>query len=196
MSTRLEYAKYITNVVNFQEYILQNYPSVTISSIENTSSAPTNINSSVVVNFNGILDTNDISSINGFVRAYANPTITRISKVDTVSFTKRIFTNTEYELITEFVYNGSRELTEFSKILINSIKEDTSAYTYSIRVWDVTNIQLITEVTGINNSTLQIQSFTNLSNIPPSIAILEFHIKIDTPNTLGVDVNSIQLIYT
>ena len=55
---------------------------------------------------------------------------------------------------------------------------DNRTYTYDLRVYDLTNSQVIAEVTGLSNATEVIIDFGAVSNLPTSPAIFELQAKV------------------
>jgi hypothetical protein len=82
-----------------------------------------------------------------------------------------------YTLILEFEFPGTNEIkyVDSCKILtyINS-------GTYSLRLYDLTNSNVIAEKTGNNNTTSLLIDMGTLSNLPTNAALFEVQVKRDT----------------
>lgn len=90
----------------------------------------------------------------------------------------KVNTNSEtYDRFACTVFQGSKKTT-LKKIKIIS-KGHTNITSYSIKIHDVTNNIMISELT-LTNTLEEINEFVTLSNIPVDEAILEFYVKITT----------------
>lgn len=98
----------------------------------------------------------------------------RIFKTSFMS-NESIKTSTDYEVLSYVSIPAS--VTTINKIcILSNMHKD--ANNYSVRVYDVTNDNIIGEAT-FTNSDLEIKDIGTLSNIPTSGAIFEIHVKVD-----------------
>lgn len=95
-------------------------------------------------------------------------------------------TESSYNVVTSFIYRGSNVAGAWDNFSFSSYKNTSDVFTYSIRVWDTGNHQVIAEVTGLNNTVPVITTTTNLSNIPTTEALIEIQCKLSTDNEFGV----------
>lgn len=129
------------------------------------------------------------------------PTGIKWSSLDLVSRTLNFAVSnkpviyTEYTHVSSIIYEGSNNTGVFSEFRISSFKNSSSSYTYSVRVWDSINKQVICEIIGLNNQDYAVNSTTVINNLPTTKTILECHCKLSTDNGFGIIVNSVGLVY-
>lgn len=192
MTTVLEYSKNITRLQHFKEYLLQNHPTLTINYII-TNTGKNNQNHFVTIEFNGTLDASDITAVNTSIKTYTNPTDLVIDFTTVHPLQPFKVNTTSYQRVTNFNFNPS--VGSLSTIKVNSMKNSNEAFTYSQKIIDVTNGTVISEKTGLNNVLSESIIHDTLNNIPTKSSILEIHTKLDSANSVGVIVDSLELLY-
>jgi hypothetical protein len=104
-------------------------------------------------------------------------------------------TKTSYITVSNFLFKGSALLGHLTSVSILSFKNSTESFTYSIRLWDITNNLPIFEISGFNNTQPTLTTITSFTNEPYAQAMFELQCKISSPNSLGARVGSMVLGY-
>lgn len=104
--------------------------------------------------------------------ANANTSQHKFMQVDKYTET----TATSYTKMFSFIFPGMNELNSVMDFSIISFKKD--ADNYDLRIYDITNTQIIGSITGLTNeNTPEIKDITSLSNLPNARAIFELQAK-------------------
>lgn len=133
----------------------------------------------------------EIESVISFVKTYSNP-------IDPTVNYKNIFyaninlTENVYSTINIFPYSPDME---FDVANTSSFKLSNQSFTYSLRIWDITNNNIICEASELNNSDITSEiSLGTVNNLPTTPAIFEFQGKLNRKNNTGVVVYFLKLI--
>jgi len=101
-------------------------------------------------------------------------------------------TLTTYTTIGSFAYRGSDTVGVPSAINVYAVN---GATTYSVRIFDVTNISVICELTGQTNKNKSIISMGAISNIPTTPAIFEIQALATAGAGKNAIINTIEIVY-
>jgi len=137
-----------------------------------------NVTGNVVeIEFDGTLDAGETTTLNTLISNHVPDNSP--SKKNFFTFDPRTSdtTATSYKTIrSSFKYAGSDEIGVINYIEIIGYK-DSSPTSYAVRVYDVTNNNILAEKTGLTNTEEEIIDLGSISNIPTQSAILEIQAK-------------------
>ncbi len=100
-----------------------------------------------------------------------------------------------YRVVTSFHYRGSLAVGPWTTFGFSSFKNTSDIFSYSVRLWDVNNQLVITEITNMTNENLQLITTSNLTNIPTTPTIIEYQSQLSTQSSYGVIHNAIKFEY-
>ena len=103
------------------------------------------------------------------------------SPVDTTKDVNTLYINrnsssASYATIGEFIYSGTSVEGAISAFYA-TLSVDSGATSYEARIYDVTNAQVIAEMTGQTNTTQQIKDYGTVSNLPSGQALFQIQVK-------------------
>lgn len=99
---------------------------------------------------------------------------------------------TAYEAYGRLIFRGTSTLGTPTGIIVMKNAE-TASPTHSIRIYDLTNAQVIAEVTGLADVGLVLLNMGTLSNLPTGMATLEVQGKRDAAGSVGLRVSCVQV---
>ena len=137
----------------------------------------------VDIHFLTELDTQDKNNLNTLINVY-NPPQTKLEfySTDIIQILNDNISNTNYSLIGSYLWTNINPniIPSSFKIVTLLIPQNTSD-NYSIRIYDTMNNNILSELTNLTNTTLQIFNLTSISNIPKNETVLEIQIKCSNP---------------
>lgn len=166
------------NVIDFGPY--SSFDSVVIDSDNDASGAISlvfgqTLAKSLSYNLSaGRFELNDDLNVAGALTVNGNAVDTT-KDVDNL-YINRNTSNASYATLGEFIYSGTS--TEGAITAMNVVASfQTLATSYSLRVYDVTNAQVIAEVTGLTTIPATMQNLGTVSNLPSGPAIFQLQAK-------------------
>jgi hypothetical protein len=82
-----------------------------------------------------------------------------------------------YQALAKFVFGGTALNNKIISIKGVFYMQSGGSNSYSVRIYDVTNGNIIAEITGADNTSAEIVDLGNVSNLPENEAILEIQVK-------------------
>lgn len=196
MPTDLNYTKNITQFADFQNYINSNFSNLTLNYIliEKSSSDTQDSFGNVKIQFEEDLTEIQMSDITLSVQNYINSVEPITIRIENMNINSKI-TTTNYEVVTSFIYEGTKNKIPFGAVNIGTMKNTTDSIMYSVRLVDTTNNNIICETTGLSNDNFIIDSLGVVSNLPENNSLFEIQCKLNVVNEFGVLINAVQLVY-
>ena len=135
MNSTVSLVKTLTDIYDFKNYILIEYPGLVSINYTKTSRVLKMTFSSPVV----------VKTLVAYIGLYQNPQEKEVPSITTISVTKTTSASPQYfETIASTIYNGTRYTVYVDNFVITS-RSDYQDTTYEIRVVDITNNVILTE---------------------------------------------------
>jgi len=130
----------------------------------------------VDVIFDATLSAGEQTTLDGLLSSHNNSPIKGRDNFHVVNPRINTIKSTSYSRVVAFKYDGADKIGTIDYIDIISYKH-SNITSYSARIYDKTNNNIIAEKTGMTNDVEEIHDLGTISNVPTDKAILELQMK-------------------
>ena len=125
--------------------------------------------------FDAALSGGEVTTLAGLIAAHTSDASEVFEKTQSVIPVREDFSNSNYERIGTYIYDGSASGLTIRKILAVA-HLDSGVTSYSIRIFDFTNNNTVAEATGssVNEAIIDLGT---ISNVPAGRSIFEIQVK-------------------
>ena len=153
-----------------------------------------NFKDKVKIKFNKALSSSEKITLDGLVSDHTSDTSAPKNQFFTIDPKKDGTNNSSYSKIGSFKYNGSDKIGHINYIDVISYMQN-GGESYSVRIFDKTNGNVICEKTGLTNTTEEIIDLGDISNVPINESIFELQARHDTKLKKMAYIDSINIYY-